>query len=102
MRFTLIAAIFASTALATPVPQFGLGLLEGYADMLENNNLPLPIGNSIVSGAGSILDGFLDLQSDIADALIGALPWTRLTDDQKNQVTEIQAAVKAVTDKYQQ
>jgi hypothetical protein len=99
MRFTLITALFASAALAAP--QFGLGVLEGLADTLENNHLPLPIGSAIVGHAGSVLDGFLDLQSDIADALIGALPWTRLTDEQKNQIVEIQAAVRAVTEKYQ-
>jgi hypothetical protein len=99
MRFIIITTIFASAALAAP--QFGLGILEGFAEGLENNKLPLPISSTILGNAGSVLAGLLELQTDIADALVGALPWTRLTDEQKTQIDEIRAAVRSVTQKQE-
>ena len=96
MRFSIIA-IFAAGAIAAP--QFPV--LSGIADALQDNGIPFPITSTVVGAGGSILENFLGLQSDIAGALSGLLPWNLLTVEQQSQLVQIQAAVKAVVEKDQ-
>jgi hypothetical protein len=107
MRFTAIFALLASAAIAAPLPAAEpqiLGPIFGsLSDVLHDGSEAVGgILGGLLNGVGQTLEGVLGVGSDIIDAAIGILPWTRLTEDQLAQVEEIKAAMTQIRERHQQ
>jgi hypothetical protein len=108
MRFTAIfAAMLASAAIAAPVatpePQILEPIFGTLGDVLHDGSEAVGgILGGLIGGVGQTLEGVLGIGSDIIDAAIGILPWTRLTGDQLAQVEEIKAAMTQIRERHQQ